>query len=173
MSKSEKYGLIGILTLLLVALIVSAVVKVNNKSQELSTDAEAIYNNAQNESAAITDEEKGEFIQIDINNYLEMYNGSEKQIILIARPTCQYCQIAEPILQNFIYKYQLSINYLNTDNFETQDDETLIESDEVFGDELGTAMLLIIGNGQVYDVVDGLTDTAHYEEFFKKNGYIE
>ena len=173
MSKSEKYGLIGIWTLLLVALIVSAVVKVNNKSQELSTDAEAIYNNAHNESAAITDEEKGEFIQIDINNYLEMYNGSEKQIILIARPTCQYCQIAEPILQNFIYKYQLSINYLNTDNFETQDDETLIESDEVFGDELGTPMLLIIGNGQVYDVVDGLTDTAHYEEFFKKNGYIE
>ena len=55
--------------------------------------------------------EKGDFIQIDINQYLEMYNGSEKQIILIARPTCHYCQIAEPILQNLVYEYKLNINY--------------------------------------------------------------
>ena len=102
-----------------------------------------------------------------------MYNGSEKQIILIARPTCHYCQIAEPILQNLIYEYKLNINYLNTDNFEENDQQTLINSDEKFSNGLGTPTLVVVGEGQIYDNVDGLTDKAHYKEFFKKNGYIK
>lgn len=173
MSKSEKYGLIGILVLLVVAIVVSGIISVKNDSEEISNDGDEIYNNAQVESAAVKENEKGDFIQIDINQYLEMYNGSEKQIILIARPTCHYCQIAEPILQNLIYEYKLNINYLNTDNFEENDQQTLINSDEKFSNGLGTPTLVVVGEGQIYDAVDGLTDKAHYKEFFKKNGYIK
>ena len=173
MSKSEKYGLIGIGVILVILIIVSCVVKVDNKDKELSNDSEVVLNNAQNESEAVVDSEKGEFTQIDINQYLEMYNGSEKKIVLIARPTCGYCQIAEPIIQNLIYKYNLEINYLNTDNFGDDDDATLVQSDELFSSGYGTPMLLVVGNGSIISNVDGLTDTAHYEQFFKENGFIE
>ena len=173
MSKSEKYGLIGILTILLIAIIVSGVVKVNNKDDKLANDAETIINNAQRESTAVSDSEKGEFTQIDLNQYIDMYNGSEKKIVLIARPTCGYCQVAEPIIQNLIYKYQLDINYLNTDNFVEGDEQKLIESNNYFKDGIGTPTLIIVSEGKVHDGVDGLTDTAHYKEFFKVNGYIE
>ena len=175
MSKSEKYGLIGIIVVLLIAVLVSGLVKVNEKEEtkELSNDGDVIYNNAQTESAAVKDSEKGDFVQIDLNQYMDMYNGSEKQIVLIARPTCHYCQIAEPIIQNLIYKYKLKINYLNTDNLSETDQQTLISSDEFFSSGLGTPTLLVVSEGKIHDTVDGLTDTAHYEEFFKTNGYIE
>ena len=59
MSKIEKYGLIGIAILLVVAIIVSAVVSVKPKTSELSNDPDTIYNNAQIESESIKDSEKG------------------------------------------------------------------------------------------------------------------
>ena len=108
MSKSEKYGLIGILALLAIVLVISCFVKAKPGTSELSDDGDVVYENAQKESAAVQDSEKGEFVQIDINQYMEKYNGSEKQIVLIARPTCGYCQIAEPIIQSLIYKYNFS-----------------------------------------------------------------
>ena len=116
MSKSEKYGLIGILTLLVVVIVISCFVKVKPQTGELSNDGDVIFENAQKESSAVADAEKGDFVQIDINQYMEMYNGTEKQLVLIARPTCTYCQIAEPIIQNIIYKYNVTVNYLNTDD---------------------------------------------------------
>ena len=173
MSKIEKYGLIGIAILLVVAIIVSAVVSVKPKTSELSNDPDTIYNDAQIESESIKDSEKGEFIQIDMSKYMEMYNGTEKQVVLIARPTCQYCQIAEPILQNLIYKYKLNINYLNTDNFAENDEKILTESNEFFASGLGTPTMVLISEGKIHDSVDGLTDTAHYKQFFEKNGYIK
>ncbi len=32
---------------------------------------------------------------------------------------------------------------------------------------------MIVANNKIVDSVDGVTDTNHYEEFFKKNGYIK
>ena len=174
MNKSEKYGLIGILVILIVLLIISSVVNVNKKDNtKLSNDSDVILENAQNESDAVKDSEKGEFTQIDMNGYMEMYRGTEKQIVLIARPTCHYCQIAEPIIQNLIYKYNLPINYLNTDNFGENDEQTLTQSNELFSSGVGTPTMVIISEEKIIDSVDGLTDTAHYIDFFKRNGYIK
>lgn len=178
MSKSEKYGLIGILAILVIVLIVSALVTVKDNgkassSNTISNDPEVIYQNAQDESAKITDEEKAEFVQIDVNKYLEIYNGPEKQLVLLARPTCGYCQIAEPIIQKLMKDYNIPINYLNTDNFSAEDETNLTNSNEVFASGLGTPLLLLVGNSKVEDTVDGLMDTAHYKEFFTEYGFIK
>ena len=178
MSKSEKYCLVGILTILVIALIVSALVTSNDKGKttsggELSNDPDVIYENAQKESAAIAEDEKGEFVQIDANQYLEMYNGSEKQLVLLARPTCGYCQIAEPIIQKLMHDYNITINYLNTDNFSAEDEQNVIASDKLFESGLGTPMLLLVGDSKIIDNVDGLVDTANYKQFFIKYGFIK
>ncbi|MBQ6497648.1 MAG: conjugal transfer protein TraF [Bacilli bacterium] len=172
MSKSEKYGLIGILTLLVVVIVISCFVKVKPQTGELSNDGDVIFENAQKESSAVADAEKGDFVQIDINQYMEMYNGTEKQLVLIARPTCTYCQIAEPIIQNIIYKYNVTVNYLNTDDLDENGEETLTSSNEALKD-VGTPTLLVVSEGTIHNTVDGLTDTAHYEQFMKDNGFIE
>lgn len=144
----------------------------NTKTDKVVEDGQTIVTNAQKESEAVKDEEKKEFTQINVDKYLEYYAGEENKIILVARPTCHYCQIAEPILQNISFKYNIEINYLNTDEFSDDDQTKFINSDDTFKDGFGTPFLLIVSNNKIVSSVNGLTDEDHYISFFKTNGFI-
>lgn len=144
----------------------------NTKTDKVMEDGQTIVTNAQKESEAVKDEEKKEFTQINVDKYLEYYAGEENKIILVARPTCHYCQIAEQILQNISFKYNIEINYLNTDEFSDDDQTKFINSDDTFKDGFGTPFLLIVSNNKIVSSVNGLTDEAHYISFFKTNGFI-
>lgn len=175
----ENKKLITILVIILVLILIIICASIGGKKEDTTKNATSTENveqtltNAQKESEAVKDSEKKDFTQINIDKYLEYYAGSENTLILIARPTCHYCQIAEPIIQNIAYKYDIDINYLNTDNFSDDDQEKLIKSDKSFEEGFGTPLLLVVSNNKIVDKVDGLTDAAHYEEFFKKYGYIK
>lgn len=166
----KTFGIIGIV-LVVILLIVSCSIK-PDKEEKSKDDIQTIINNAQKESENVKEEEKKEFTEINIDEYLNKYNGEEKSIVLIGRPTCHYCQIAEPILHNIAYKYDLNIYYLNTDNFQDGDSQKLVNSDSFFSEGFGTPLLLVLSNGSINSKVDGLTDTNHYVEFFKSNGFI-
>ena len=171
-NKTLGYLLIGILAVvLLIGLFIQG--KEGTGISTLEDDPEIVIANAQEESAAVTEEEKKEFIQIDMNTYMSFYNGTEEKIVLIARPTCSYCQIAEPILAKIAKDYDFDIHYLNTDEFSEEDQATLVQSDEFFNEGFGTPLLLIVGNGSIINQVQGATDTAHYVQFFEQNKIIE
>ena len=167
----KVFGVIGVIVLV-VLLIVSCSIKPNEKNTSDSGSG-SIIENATIEASEIETDEMKEFIDININEYLNMYNGVENSLVLVGRPTCHYCQIAEPILHNIAYKYDINIYYLNTDNFTDEDADNFIKSNEYFNDGFGTPMLLVVSNGKINDIVDGVTDTKHYLEFLKKNEYIQ
>ncbi len=173
MSKKNIGIIFGVVIGIVLIVICFFISPADNSTDELYEDSSAILENAQAESAAVKDEEKKEFTNINVTQYLEYYNGEEKQLVLLARPTCQYCQIAEPIIQNVAFQYDIIIHYLNSDDFTDEDTSNLYYSDEYFKEGYGTPVLLLVGNKEIIDKVDGLTDYTHYVEFFKKNGYIE
>ena len=180
MNKTLKIALIiiGVVIVLVLAFAVggngsSSSTTSPNQQTNLSTNPEEIIANAQSESESIKDNEKKEFTQISLTQYLEYYAGSEPKIILLARPTCHYCQIAEPIIQNVAYEYNIDINYLNTDDFTEDDQKNFIYSNDEFKEGYGTPLLFIVKDNQIIDKVDGLTDKAHYKEFFRLHGYIQ
>lgn len=176
MNKGLKIGLIvaGVIGFLILLILVFTIGGAGNdvSSGELSNDPEVILANAESESAAVTEEEMADFTEIDTNTYLSYYAGSEAKIILLARPTCHYCTIAEPILHKIAKDYNLEINYLNPDNFTEEDQTAFIYSDAEFNAGYGTPFLFIVRDNQMIDKVDGLTDTAHYIYFFQVNDYI-
>lgn len=145
----------------------------NSKNEEkLSEDPNVIINNAQKESASASEGKQKEFTSIDMDTYFEYYSGNEAKIILIGYPSCQFCQIADPILHKLAYDFDLEINYLNTDDFTTEDDQRLAESNEFFSEGFGTPLLLIVKDNKIINKVDGLTDTGHYKRFFTEEGFI-
>lgn len=162
--------IIGIIILLILLIIACSL---DTDKKEYSNDPETIIENATTESENINDNEKKDFIEININEYINIYNGEEKKIVLVGRPTCQYCQIAEPILQNISYNYDIDIYYLNVDNFEEEDVNKFVETSDNFSNGFGTPMLLVVGNNSINDMLDSLSDTMHYKEFLKENGYIK
>ena len=159
--------------IVVVLLIIVASINPNEKEENGEEDLYQIVNNAKEESANVKEEEQKEFKEINVSEYIEMYNGNEKQLVVVGRPTCSYCTIAIPIIKNIAYKYDLNINYLNVDNFEGDDQQTFINSDKQFEEGFGTPMLLAVSNGKINDMVDGLTDNSHYVKFFKKHGFIK
>lgn len=144
----------------------------DNSSSSAANSAADMTARAQEESANVPDDEQKDFNDIDIDEYLDLYEGSKNSIVLFSRPTCGYCQIAEPILHHIAYQYDLTINHINTDEISSDDETKLVESDEYFSGGFGTPLLLVVSNGEIVDIVSGLVDTESYVSFFTDNGFI-
>ncbi len=175
MENKKTITIIGII-LLVVLLVIGCMVggtESSDSSSKLSNDPQTIMTNAQKESNAVQEDEKAELNEITIDQYLDYYNGNEPKLVLVARPTCGYCQIAEPIIQKLVKDYNIELYYLNTDNLSGPDSARFTQSDEKFSSGFGTPMLLVVENKKIVDMVDGLTDTAHYIEFLKDNKFIK
>ena len=175
MKNKEAFIVIGVIivALILVFTLGSGDKSKPKKSSSDTKEVNSILANAEKESESVKETEKKEFNSINVSDLVDYYKEEDSKIVLIARPTCHYCQIAEPILHNIAYKYDLDINYLNTDDFTEDDEKSFEEIDELFSQGIGTPLLLIVGDGRIIDTVDGLTDTSHYVSFFKDNGFIK
>ncbi len=157
MEKKKVFIIIGVILAVILLIACSTIGEKTGTSNDLnntSNDASTIVANAQKESNAVKDSEKKDFTQIDVDKYLDYYKGEENTLILIARPTCHYCQIAEPIIQNIAYKYDININYLNTDEF--KDVESMVGY-----------MYKYVENGEVIN-----NKSISYESLEEKNYYI-
>ena len=139
-----------------------------NDKQDDTIDIET---KAQEESAAVSENEMKEFNDINFSRYMEMYNGDTDSLVLIARPDCHYCQIAEPIIKNISYKYDLTINHLNTNSLSDEEQADLVRSNDYFK-EFGTPTLLVVSNGEINNKLEGLTISDYYIEFLENTGFI-
>lgn len=142
---------------------------------ETATEEEQnlILEQATKDAGEVSDDERTQPKEISIQDYLDLYKADTYSVVLISRPTCQYCKIATPILENIIYESKVEINYLNSDNFSEEDNKTLISSDDYFESGYGTPLLLIVGKNEIKDQVAGLVDKETYESFFIQYGFME
>lgn len=117
------------------------------------------------------DKGKGSFNKVSIDEYLELIKSSDKQIILIARPTCGYCKKFTPILKQAMKDMDLTINYVNTDDF-SSDDWTKFQNsfDYLASDEWGTPLTLVVQDGKIVDKNNGYVELDEIKKFFTKNG---
>lgn len=123
--------------------------------------------------AAVTLEDAG-FNKLTIDKYLELIKSSEKSIILVARPTCGYCEQFSPILKKAADDMKLTINYVNTDEFTSEDWETFGNSLEYLAKEdWGTPLTLIVQNGKLVAANNGYVELDGIKSFFKENGLGE
>lgn len=175
--KLFKISVIVIASLLFILVSFSISNSASEKYKENSTSGNDSSGNtleiATKEAGEINDDERTSPNEISIDDYFDLYNGSQNSIVLLSRPTCSYCKIATPILENIIYKYNVKINYLNIDNLGDDDVAKLVSSDDYFSQGYGTPLLLVVGDGKISDQVEGLTTKSEYISFFKENNFME
>lgn len=140
------------------------------------TSEQRAKNKAVNKSKKEASEvsEKKDFISIDVDKYLKLYESKDKTVVLIGRSGCEFCKIAEPILQGISHDYDFDIYYLSTDGFSDEDKTNLLNSDKYFQEEDGmpTPLLLIVRKSKIVAKVEGLISKDEYLEFFDKNKII-
>ncbi len=118
--------------------------------------------------------ESAGFNEVSLDEYLELVKGSDKSIILVARPTCGYCEQFAPVLKEAMEDMNLTINYIDTDKLSEDDWDTFSNSlTYLKEEEWGTPTVLIVQNGESLDVSSGATDLDTIKEFFTKNGFGE
>lgn len=179
----KKKNIIKIVSLALIVIIICAICffaslskeeKYSSSSSEnLSSEGTDVLETATKEAGEISDDERVEAKSITIDDYLGLYSASENSIVLLSRPSCQYCKIAMPILENIIYKYNVEINYVNLDSITDDDKTSLFNSNSYFSDGISTPLLLVVGKNTITDKVEGLITSESYQAFFKEYGFME
>ena len=126
--KNKKMAIILIGSVVLIGLFIGLIVLLSSSSNDTkkSNIEESIIDTATRESNSIDDKEKKDFIIIDVDKYLEILNGDELSVVIVGRSGCEYCQIAEPILQKISKDYDLDINYLSVDTFDKEDNDRFL-----------------------------------------------
>ena len=127
--------------------------------------------NNSNETVALED---AGFKEVTLDEYLDLIKKDEKSIILVARPTCSYCEAFAPILSEAKDDLGLTINYIDTDKFSSDDWTTFNESlDYLSENEWGTPLTLIVQNGKVVDANNGYVELDAIKTLFTDNGLGE
>ena len=122
-----------------------------------------------------TEENDKELVSVSYSDYNKLKKEEGVHIIYVARPTCSYCQKQEPIVKQIASSYDVTINYLNTDNMSGDDLNDFIDSYDVFdgGQNFGTPTFLIVGDNKIKDSIIGYTEQANLIDFFSKYNLIE
>lgn len=123
------------------------------------------------------DVSKVQLNKIGIKEFMVLLNNNTKSVIYISRPDCSYCQQQEPILKTLVGEYGIDVNYLNTNELEIDEFNTLLSIDtKIFGkdgEKFGTPSILIVQSGKINDSLIGLTQYGELKEFFQKNMVID
>lgn len=117
---------------------------------------------------------KAGFNEVKLDEYINLVKGTEKSIVLIARPSCGYCEKFTPILKQASEEMNLTINYLNTDNLSEDEWSTFTESVTYLKEEeWGTPTVLIVQNGDSIAENSGYVELDVIKKFFTDNGFGE
>lgn len=171
-----KNAIIVILVLIIVfgaSYFTSELQNCSSKSDNKSTETASNSNTASTDD--VSNEEEGDLIEIGINDYLDLMEKDEASIIYVARPTCHFCEEMEPIIRNIVYEYKVEVNYLNTDELSDSDQAKFIKSDDYFEEKggYGTPLLLIVKDGEIKDIQEGLSEKETTVNFLKDNDLIK
>lgn len=130
-------------------------------------------NKTNNSSESVTLEEAG-FNAVTLDEYLALIKSSEKNVILVARPDCSFCEMFTPVLKQASEELNVTVNYINTNKFSSDDWETFMASlDYLNSEEWGTPLTLVVQNGEVVDVNNGYVELSTIKKFFTDNGFGE
>lgn len=118
--------------------------------------------------------ENAGFNEVSLSEYLDLISRDEKSIILVARPTCTFCEKFTPVLKQAMDDMNLTINYVDTDKFSKEDWTTFSSSlSYLNSEEWGTPLVLIVQKGEVIAENNGYVELSVIKEFFSSNGYGE
>ena len=98
------------------------------------------------------------------------YNGTENTLVYIGRPTCGYCSLLSPNLEEMADRYKFDYIYLNTDEINSSIMQKVLK--DLGLTSVGTPYLAIVSNGKVVARQNGYTDYDVTFKFLQENGII-
>lgn len=113
--------------------------------------------------------------EISESEYMEIIKEDGISIIYVARPTCSYCQMFEPVLTEVLKEYKIGVEYIDISAISTQDEwnEFYNSNEFLSSGEWGTPTLMIYKNKELYKVNAGYVDKDTLVNFLVENELIK
>lgn len=112
---------------------------------------------------------QGEKIVKSVNELLE---SNEIELVFLGRPTCSYCVMIQPSMDNLSKKYNFEYTYVNIDKLSTSQFNKIANKLDIETTNFGTPYLAIVKNGKKVAEQPGYLDEDELFSFFQTNGLI-
>ena len=108
------------------------------------------------------------FKEINVDEFIDAYNGDTIQLIYIGSPECGFCHKFVPVLTTVQEKYNFQTLYLNISNIDQDEANQIIELNTDFFTNENTALgltpsTLLVKNGEIVDYQIGASDESTLE----------
>lgn len=107
------------------------------------------------------------------DKFEESFNSKEEQIIFLGRPTCYYCQLTTPIMDELSKEYDFSYQYINTDEINSSTLNKILTKIEADPEHFGTPYIVVVKEGKVLATQSGYAEKGDMFKFFQDNGFID
>lgn len=105
------------------------------------------------------------------NEFLGAYNGSENTLVYIGRPTCGYCNLLTPSLDEMADRYEFDYLYINTDKLGSSFMKKILSHLNLTN--VGTPYLAVVSNSKIVNTQNGYADYDKTFEFLQNNKIIK
>lgn len=106
------------------------------------------------------------------DNFEAKLNAKEPQIIFLGRPTCYYCQLTTPIMDELTSKYNFSYEYIDTDEINSSTLSKILDKLNISLEDFGTPYIVIAKDGKILATQSGYKEKADMFKLFQDNGFI-
>lgn len=91
-----------------------------------------------------------------------------KQIIVIGKDNCPYCQMFIPLLDYMKEQYGFYYTYINTNKITKKTLTSILDKLEISAEDFGTPHLTLTENGNIIDEIAGYVDEKELLSFLQK-----
>ncbi len=101
----------------------------------------------------------------------EVVAQESKQIIVLGKDNCPYCQMFSPLLNYMGEKYDFDYTYVNTNKITKKALIEILDILKINANDFGTPHLTLTENGNIIDEIAGYVDEKALLEFLQKYSF--
>lgn len=105
--------------------------------------------------------------------YNNLLKEGSSDVIFLGRPTCGFCTLLTPILEDITSTYHIEYRYINVDNLTKKQLDKLLKKLNIRKSSFSTPRLIITDGTTIKDQSIGYIDDISLFHYFQKNGLIK
>ena len=112
---------------------------------------------------------------VNYSKYSNLLNNDNKNIIVIGKDECRYCDSVIETLNTIAINYDIDINYINVGSIDSEIANSVKKTLDslYYRDGFTTPLILIVENNRLLDYIVGVSNEQYLVDIFKENGIIK
>lgn len=113
--------------------------------------------------------------EISYEEFEDMLNSNELNVVFIIKDDCKYCDITKSTLNKIIINYDIPMKYINIVDFDTDISNNVERklTESGYSDGFTTPLTVIIQSNKVIDYIIGSSNDKYFVDIFTENGIIK